>query len=225
MPAKQRLIEPQNKRHGLSFIAVAVALLALLTLGYLAGVPMPLGLWILFGATAAMLMLLGVGKVVEPPVSLSITPESIRYLHRRGGWQIQWDNLVRYDVPRIHRGLELETLPYVGFKVDDIDPVLASLSPRLASFLLFEQRHLLILALRHEHPELDDYSDFFALPEYYESANGVHYRGLKAAFALRTEQLRTLLGYDLYVSASALDREPQAFCAHLQALQASRNQP
>jgi hypothetical protein len=36
------------------------------------------------------------------------------------------------------------------------------------------------------------------------------------------EQMRELLGYDLYVSANALDRDIYEFKAHLQRLQASR---
>lgn len=217
-------VTPFAKRNALAFCGLALVLLVILVFAHLAHTDVPVGVTVIVGATAAIFMLLGIGKLIEPPVSLAITPEHITYLHRRGSWQISWDNIIRYDVPRVSRLLDLEDAPFLGFRLYHIDEVLDSISPRLASALLFEQRQLLTMALRHERPNQSDYSHYFDIPSRYLSPSGKEYKGLKASFAVRMQQLRELLGYDLYVSANALDRDIYAFIAHLQKLQASRNQ-
>ncbi|WP_404401567.1 DUF2982 domain-containing protein [Idiomarina seosinensis] len=216
-------VTPAAKRNALTFCGIGLALFIVIVFAHLASDQVPLGVSVVFGAASAIFLLLGVGKLIEPDVSLVITPEHIRYLHRRGSWQVSWDNIIRYDVPRISRVLELEDAPFIGFRLHDVDEVLRSVSPRLASALLFEQRQLLTMALRHERPDQTDYSQYFDIPDRYVSPAGTVYKGLIASFGLRMEQLRELLGYDLYVSASALDREIYEFKAHLQHLQASRN--
>lgn len=215
-------VTPKAKRNALTFCGIALLILALTVFIHLARSSVPTGLTVVLGATAAIFMLLGLGKLIEPPVSLVITPEHIQFLHRRGRWQVDWDNIIRFDIPRVNRLLELEDAPFLGFRLHDVDPVLQSISPRLASALLFEQRQLLTLGLRHEHPERTDYDQYFDIPDRYVSPSGTVYKGLIASFGLRMEHLRELLGYDLYVSENALDREIYEFKAHLQKLQATR---
>lgn len=217
-------VTPAAKRNALAFSGLGLVLFIVIFFIHLVSDNVPSGVTVVFGATSGILLLLGVGKLIEPSVSLVITPEHIRYLHRRGSWQISWDNIIRYDVPRINRVLELEDAPFIGFRLYNVDEVLQSISPRLASALLFDQRQLLIMALRHERPDEADYSKYFDIPDRYVSPAGTVYKGLIASFGLRMEQLRDLLGYDLYVSAMALDREIYEFKAHLQKLQASRNE-
>lgn len=217
-------VTPHAKRNALTFCGLALLLFALIVFIHLVRDDVPGGVTVVIGATSAILLLLGIGKLIEPPVSLSITPEHLTYLHRRGQWQIRWDNIIRYDVPRVTRILDLEDAPFLGFRLHNVDEVLQSISPRLASALLFEQRQLLTMALRHERPDQSDYSQYFDIPDRYVSPNGVVYKGLIASFAVRMAQLRELLGYDLYVSANALDRDVYEFKAHLQKLQASRNE-
>lgn len=79
--------------------------------------------------------------------------------------------------------------------------MLDDISPRLASALLFEQRQLLTMALRHQAPEREDYTPYFDIPDSYISPNGTVYKGLIGVFGKRMEQMRELLGYDLYVSS------------------------
>ena len=216
-------VTPHAKRNAIAFCGLSLLLLFIIVFAHLVRNDIPSGITVVLGATSGILMLLGIGKVIEPPVSLSITPEQITYLHRRGSWTISWDNIVRFDVPRVNRMLDLEDAPYLGFRLYDIDEVLQSISPRLASALLFEQRQLLTLALRHERPDQNDYSQYFEIHERYVSPQGQTYKGLIACFGARMEHMRGLLGYDIYVSANALDREIYEFKAHLQKLQASRN--
>jgi len=217
-------VTPYAKRNAIAFCGIGLLSLVLLMFINLVLEQVPTGITVIFGATAFIFMLLGVGKLIEPPVSLVITPDQIRYLHRRGSWEISWENIIRYDVPRLSRILDLEDAPFLGFRLHNVDEVLNSISPRLASALLFEQRQLLTMALRHERPDQNDYSQYFDIPSQYVSPSGTVYKGLIASFGLRMEQMRDLLGYDLYVSATALDREIYEFKAHLQKLQASRNE-
>ncbi|WP_417441782.1 DUF2982 domain-containing protein [Idiomarina sp.] len=215
-------VSPQAKRNALTFCGLAVLLFALLVFLHLVRDDIPVGITVVLGATSGIFLLLGVGKVIEPPVSLVITEEGIRYLHRRGQWQIRWENIIRYDVPRVNRVLELEDAPFLGFRLYQVEEVLDDISPRLASALLFEQRQLLTMALRHQAPDREDYTPYFDIPDSYISPNGTVYKGLIGVFGKRMEQMRELLGYDLYVSANALDRDIYDFKAHLQKLQTSR---
>ncbi|MCK7459090.1 DUF2982 domain-containing protein [Idiomarina aminovorans] len=217
-------VTPHAKRNALTFCGLAVLLFALLVFLHLIRDDIPVGLSVILGAASGILMLLGIGKIIEPPISLVITPEGIRYLHRRGQWNIRWENIIRYDVPRVNRLLELEDAPYLGFRLYHVEEVLNDISPRLASALLFEQRQLLTMALRHQAPDRQDYTAYFDIPDSYISPNGTVYKGLIGVFGKRMEQMRELLGYDLYVSESALDRDIYDFKAHLQKLQASRNE-
>ncbi|RUO56334.1 DUF2982 domain-containing protein [Pseudidiomarina homiensis] len=215
-------VQPAARRDALSFCIGGVALFAVTMFLYLADFDFPQAAWALLYIASAAIFLLGVAKMVEPPVSLVITPQNIRYEHRRGTWQLEWDNLLRFDIPRTHRGLELEELPYIGFRVHDMEPVLDSISPRLAVYLVSEQRHLLAAALRREQPELNDYTPYYDIPTSYKAPSGKLYRGVQALFAVRCEQLRQLLGYDLYVPASALDRPLDEFCQWMQQVKQHR---
>lgn len=218
----QFTVNPQARRNAVTFCGIALLILMLLVFLHLVRNDIPIGISVVLGATSGIFMLLGIGKVIEPPVSLVITPEGIRYLHRRGEWHIRWENIIRFDVPRVNRILELEDAPFIGFRLHTIEDVLDDISPRLASALLFEQRQLLTMALRHQAPDREDYTPYFDIPDSYTSPNGTVYKGLIGIFGKRMEQMRELLGYDLYVSASALDRDIYDFKAHLQRLQANR---
>lgn len=218
----QFTVSPQARRNAISFCSIALLILVLLVFLHLIRDDIPIGVSVVLGAASGIFMLLGIGKLIEPPVSLVITQEGIQYLHRRGEWHIRWENIIRFDVPRVNRVLDLEDAPFIGFRLHNVEEVLDEISPRLASALLFEQRQLLTMALRHQAPDREDYTPYFDIPDSYTSPNGKVYKGLIGVFGKRMEQMRELLGYDLYVSANALDRDIYEFKAHLQRLQASR---
>jgi len=215
-------VKPLTRAHGLGFNALGLVIFAVTMFLWLIDAPIITAAYGLLFIASALLIFLGSAKVFEPPVSMTITPKEITYLHRRGRWQIQWNNILRFDIPRLHRGLELEQMPYIGFRLHDIEPIIQTITPRLAVYLLSEQRHLLVAALRHERPELREYSPYFEVPDRYQSASGIEYRGVQAMFAVRCEHLRELLGYDLFVPAAALDRAPEDFITWLQQLKNTR---
>jgi len=215
-------VHPLAKRNGMVFCCIGVGTLCLALLLNLTALPMPWQVWVVMLSFAGIFLLLGIGKLIEPEVSLVITPQHIRYLHRRGQWQIPWEAIIRFDIPRVSKGFDYESLPYIGIRLEDEDALLAQISPRLAVHLIHEQRHLLAIALRRELPAQADYSDYFDIPTQYVSRKGIKYTGVKAVFATRMQQLRSLLGYDLYVNQTALDRPVEEFCQHLQRLRATR---
>ena len=66
-------VTPQAKRNAITFCAVAIGLIALLVFMHLVRDDIPVGICG-HGAAAGILLLLGVGKLIEPPVSL-ISPQ------------------------------------------------------------------------------------------------------------------------------------------------------
>ena len=92
-----------------------------------------------------------------------ITPEGIQYLHRRGEWHIRWENIIRFDVPRVNRVLELEDAPFLGFRLHNVEEVLDEISPRLASTLLFEAPAT-DYGAKHQAPDREDYTPYFDIP-------------------------------------------------------------
>jgi len=215
-------VTPLARAHGVGFSALGLVIFGVAIFLWLISAPLPTAAYGLLYIASAVLIFLGSAKVFEPPISLEITPEAIRYCHRRGYWQITWENIVRYDVPRVHRGLELDDVPYIGFALRDLEPLLAEITPRLAVYLLSEQRHLLVVALRHERPDIRDYSPYFEVPDRFAAPSGTVYKGVQAMFATRCTHFRELLGYDLFVPVSALDRPPDDFLRWLKQLENTR---
>lgn len=224
IPKVMHSISPAARRHGVGFALLGLFIFAASMFLWLIEAPLPTPAWALLWIISAAMIFLGWAKVFEPEVSLNITPERIEYLHHRGTWELDWDNVVRVDCPRTHKGLDAVELPYVGFCVRDIEPILQCISPRLSTHLIGEQRHLLTTALRHERPDIHDYSPYFDIPDAFIAPSGTRYTGVQALFAIRCRQLRELLGYELYVPESALDRPLDEFIQWLRQLQASRNE-
>ncbi|MDX1705302.1 DUF2982 domain-containing protein [Pseudidiomarina sp.] len=223
-PEVMQKISPAARKHGVGFALLGLLIFAASMFLWLIDAPLPTPAWALLWLVSAGLIFLGWAKVFEPEVSLNITPRQIEYLHHRGSWQLDWDNLVRFDSPRTQKGAETVELPYLAFCVRDIEPILNSISPRLSIHLISEQRHLLTMALRHERPDLHDYSSYFDIPDAFFAPSGTRYTGVQALFAIRCRQLRELLGYELYVPESALDRSLDDFIPWLRELHASRNE-
>ena len=216
-------IRPHTKRNGRVFITMGVGGLALLLLidGQLT-LPWPLHLSL--SGVCLIAIALGIGKIIEPETSLEITPTAITYFHFRGSWQLQWEDVVRFDIPDVQRGLERQQLAFLGIRLRNYDAFLEQLSPRLAVHLVHQQRPLMLQALRSEMPPHREYMDYVDVPDIYLSDSGKRYRGVIATFAVRMVLMREMLGYDLYIAQNALDRPLEDFVNHLKALQATRMQ-
>lgn len=206
-------IEPMSRRHGLALTLAGMAVMLVLT-----GVLYWLGgrghLVVIFLFLAGLVMTtLGILKLREPVYSFSLSADNLHFHHKIGGWSLHWSNIVRVDQPRLHSGLELVELPYIGIKIRDYDEFLPLMTPRLTVHLLTDQRPLLAMALRHGAVSRSRLQDWLVEDNHYRSANGRHYDGLPAMLGHRMTHLRELYGYDLLVHESNLDREPTAFVA------------
>ncbi|RUO19563.1 DUF2982 domain-containing protein [Aliidiomarina haloalkalitolerans] len=222
MSTPQVIIRPSSKRHGQFLTLLGVALVLILFIWNLVA-PLPLAVLIVTLSAAIVLSVIGIAKVLEPDAALTVTPQFICYQHRKGQWQLAWDNILRFDQPRIQRFLDLQDMPYVGFRLHSYHDFLGQISQRMAVHLMLEQRNLLVVALRYEKPNERDYAQYFDVPLKYKSNEGHVYEGVKAAFCWRMEQLRELLGYDLYISENAFDRPADEFVQLLRQLRATRN--
>lgn len=216
-------IRPRTKRNGYLFMVTGIGSLALLMLVHsVYELAWPAHLT-LAGACLVMIAL-GVGKIIEPETSLEITPTDITYLHFRGRWTLHWDDVQRFDIPKLSRGLEQIETPFLGIRLRQYDQFLSQLSPRLAVHLVYQQRPLMMQAIRSEMPPHREYLDYVDVPDVFVSACGNTYRGVIATFATRMSLMREMLGFDLYISQNALDRPLPEFINHLKALQATRQQ-
>lgn len=217
-------IKAISKRNGLSVTIAGVTLLAIVILGSGTGLFAKIPTYVGVSLSLAAIFV-GVIKLKEPDYSLMMDDLGVTYQHARGHWQIPWSDIQRIDVPTISHGLTQKQLPYVAFRLKSQLRLLDNISPRLASYLVTEQRELVIAALK------DDFADWqckdgtcpsevlYKFDDY--KIESKVYRGLKAMLGHRVATLRDKLGYDIYVPASALDREPQEFVNLLRRLQAS----
>lgn len=216
-------IRPLTKRNGRLFIIAGVGGLALvLAIHATVGIPWPIRLTL--SGLFVVMVALGIGKIIEPEVSLEITPQDIRYLHLRGSWKLAWEDILRFDIPHIQRGLEYSDLPFLGIRLRDYDRFLTQLSPRLAVHLVHQQRPMMMQAIRSDMPAHREYMDYVEVPNIFVTESGQTFRGVIATFAVRMTLMREMLGYDLYISQNALDRPLPEFIGHLKALQATRQQ-
>lgn len=217
------LIKSTAKRNGLTTLIIgAVALL--ISSSLLVLLPDWLFLVGIFMVSGSIVtLLIGWFKVREPEHSLSMDREQISYQHRYGQWRIAWEDIQRIDCPRIQQGLNHTTLDVVGIKLKHYDAFITAISPRLASHLIMEQRPLLMHSEDKSCTTGGCYSNSLFEDKPYQLANGQTVTGIKAILANRMTALRNSLGYDVFLSASELDRSPEAFVNLLRDCQQSRH--
>lgn len=206
-------IRAASKRNGFTtfLVGVGVLVVAILLLMWLPQSVYLIGIFTLSGAIVTLLI--GWFKMREPPHSIELTKRFIHYQHRHGKWQLDWTNVQRIDVPKVSQGIEQKPLSMVGIKIKDYRPLLESISPRLATNLLLEQRALLLHNTGcatggcYNNDLIED--DRFKMPD------GNIIKGIPAMLANRMSKLRISLGFDLFISVAELDRSSDEFVALL----------
>ncbi|MCL1131381.1 DUF2982 domain-containing protein [Shewanella sairae] len=218
---KTVLVKPVIKRNGitltlLGFIALIIGIAFFLNGSHLFAVG------IVFFALGAISTVLGISKLIEPEVTIKLTAEGLTYFHRRGQLFVSWNNIQRFDQPRVVNGLDMISLPYIGIKLKLIAPILDSISLRLAAGLLTEQRPLLMTASTQDEDlstlENQMSAEFTPFIE-----EGDRYKGVLAMFGHRTRLLGSHLGYHIYISTDALDRSGDEFISLLNAFRKAQN--
>lgn len=200
-------ITPKSKRNRLFLFSLGCLLLfccLLLTELFWQKYTMQLMLLIL---ASFILVLLAVLKYLEPQTSYRITPKGIIYTHRSGRWQLPWQDIIRIGDIHIEVNGEYLQLPYLGIKLNNLENIASSISPRLANKLLHEQKELIFLAVKTQQIKLK--SGLINFEPY--QLNGVTYKGPVAAWLYRSEQLATAYGYHLYLPESSFDRDLPGF--------------
>ncbi|MDO6709621.1 DUF2982 domain-containing protein [Aliiglaciecola sp. 2_MG-2023] len=197
------------KRNGLTtFLIGLVALFGAIML--LAFLPHSLYLVGVFALSASIVtMLIGWFKVREPVHSIELTKTHILYHHRHGKWSLEWSNIQRIDVPKVSHGLEQINLGMVGIKIKQYEPLLSSISPRLATNLLLEQRPLLLQ--NNQCVGGGCYSNTLIENDTFKTPEGKIIKGIPAMLANRMTKLRAGLGFDVFISVGELDRSSEDF--------------
>lgn len=170
---------------------------------------------------AIVAFLIGWFKVREPAHSMELNRTHLCYHHRKGSWQLDWDNIQRIDIPKITRGVEQTPLALVGIRLKDYRPLLSSISPRLATHMMMEQRPLLLQSPGENCDAGTCYSDDLIEEDKYRDAEGTLYQGIMAMYANRMTKLRERLGYDIFINSAELDRDQQEFVTLLRDCQLS----
>jgi len=203
------LISPFSKRNGITLsllgsIGLIASLIIFITFNNL------FALGMMCFALGSVSLILGLAKIYEPPVSIILSPKGLEYFHRRGKVFIEWHNIQRVDGVRVTQNMELIELPYIGFKLKHINPILDCISPRLAIGLLTEQRPLLMTAATQDE-DLQSLETYLGAEYTPLVVNGDRYRGVLAMFGHRCQTLAEQLGYHVYLSTDCLDRDVTEF--------------
>ncbi|WP_299490216.1 DUF2982 domain-containing protein [uncultured Shewanella sp.] len=202
-------IHPLSKRNGITLTLVGcIALIIGISLFLISKDNFAIGL--VFFSVGMIVAILGAAKQLEPHTTVSLSQQGLCYFHRRGEVRLDWRNIQRIDIPNVHHNGEWIALPYVGLKVKSINPILDTISPRLATGLLTEQRPLLMTASAQDEDiaTLETYlgAEFTPL-----EVNNERYKGVLAMFGHRSLMLNKYLGYHLFIPFDSLDREGEAF--------------
>lgn len=190
-------------------VGAGVALIGTLIIVALPRLFFLVGILFLSGSIIAFVM--GFYKLREPKFSLEISRDAIVYHHRKGQWRIDWENIQRVDVPRIHKGLEHIDLEMVGFRLRDPERFVSDISLRLVTHLLMEQRPLVTQIAMSDCKTGQCYGDDIIDDVKYKCTNGAMLSGVTAMFANRMRKLQRGIGYDVYLSVNELDRDAKAF--------------
>jgi hypothetical protein len=217
-------IKAASKSNGITSVVFGCVGLVIAAL-WLTFLPEWLFLAGIFITSAALVcLLIGYFKIREPNYSLEIARDFITYQHRLGSWRIQWDNLQRVDCPRVRHGLEHVPLEAVGFKIKNYTDFLTTISPRLATHLLMEQRPLLMQNADENCASGSCYEQSMFDDKAYVMEDGTVIKGIKAMLAHRMVELRKRLGFDIFIASSELDREAHAFAKFITSCQQTRHQ-
>ncbi len=215
-------IRAASKSNGITSIVFGVVGLVIAGL-WLALLPEWLFLAGIFITSAALVCLLvGYFKIREPDFSLEIAKDYITYQHRLGSWRIHWDNLQRVDCPKVRHGLEHVPLEAVGFRLKSYTDFLHTISPRLATHLLMEQRPLLMQNSDENCASGSCYEQSMFDDKPYVMEDGAVIKGVKAMLAHRMVELRKRLGFDIFIASSELDRDAQEFASLIAQCQRAR---
>lgn len=160
-------------------------------------------------ALSSVSLLLGLLKLTEPEFAFEIASRGMQYHHRVGSVAFEWHQVLRFGVPNISQGIDLQPLPFVGVKFVAYEEVIESMPLRLVRKLLTEQRSLLWCA---QQSGCAVCADDLVLPDsQFKTKDGRIIKGLRGMLANQWQVLAENLGYHLYLPHEAMDRSVDDF--------------
>ncbi|QLE30453.1 DUF2982 domain-containing protein [Vibrio parahaemolyticus] len=163
---------------------------------------------------SVILMAIIVGFAVlmikKSQVTFTLTASHFQQHLFKGGWVVRWRNIESIGICSYQQDGWHQPLPWIGIRLKHYSPYLDAICPRIATEILLSQRTLLYLGARQNHCE-EKFEDMVLDPQPYTSKAGKQYDGLQAMLANRMKYQREFYGYDVFISASDLDREADEF--------------
>ncbi|MCU4676894.1 DUF2982 domain-containing protein [Catenovulum sp. 2E275] len=219
---KTQYISSVVKHNGRSLALVSLFSLFILIilfseLAHIAELKLPL----IFLISASIVgVVIAVFKILEPDYSFMLSQEGLVYHHKKGFLLIEWENIQRYGIPTLHQGMQTHELAFIGIKLKDPEKILPSISLRLISHLLIEQRATFHQYLRNQAKDLNQSASELSLnTDPYKDKSGYVYKGLRGMFAHRMNYLRQFSGFDILIPSTALDRDAADFLVLLKQFQ------
>lgn len=195
------------------FVGAALMFLIGLLLVAIRADLLPSAGWVLWFMLTLAACYVGLVKLDEPPVQLSVDEQGITYHHKRGHWLIRWQDMELVQQIEIN-GVAVN---WIGFRLRDYDALLTALPLRLAVHLLMEQRTLLVAAMGANCPTGRCASEFLSVDTEYRYKQRL-LTGVLAMFTQRMVIFRQLLSADLVVPAQLLGVTPAEFCREINRL-------
>lgn len=205
------LIKPQSKRNGLFLLVLGLVFMLICFM-------LNMAYWHLFKLQLTVLMLasfivvlIGYFKNNEPQISYKLTPETLKYYHRRGQWQLNWSNVLRIgEVNADILGARVR-LPYIGIRLTSLESLAQSIPPRLANKLIHEQQELVKLAVKNSQLTLVQGAIHFDGYKF----KGQLIKGPVGAWLHQSDNLAIAYGYHLYLPEDSFDRDLDQFLSLL----------
>jgi len=162
---------------------------------------------LLFTLVSLVVLFIGVVKKIEPNHAYVLTKDMFNYQHKYGHCQIKWKDIQSFNSVKLHQGLELKELPYIGIKLKPEALLQDMISPRLASRLIHEQRPLTVSAISHELVTFEQAQINFSP---YKGC-GKEIKGPISAFMYHSDMLKQAFGFHFYLPVSSYDRPIDEF--------------
>lgn len=174
-------------------------------------------LMLMIGLSLAV-MTLGILKMLEPETSFYISPQKLLFQHRKGRWQLNWQNIrAIHPVTNTH-GIVREELNYIGLTLNSLEDLKDYISLRLANHLIHEQQPLMVYCVSHELIKPEQAIVNF---EVYKCRNGEEIKGPLAGFLHQCQILKQALGAHLFIANGTIDRPLNDFAVLLRECKAA----
>ncbi len=136
--------------------------------------------------------------IYQSPFGFTLTNSHLQQHLAKGGWVLQWQNILRIDKCECHREGWYQDIPWVGIEIKNHLQFIDSISPKVATQMLLNQRNLLYLGLKQHHRQ-EEFEHHVINDDNIKMPDGKVYNGLQAALARRMLLQYELWGFHLFI--------------------------